>query len=47
MKRFAGRANHLLRISIPDMPEDEWDAYADPRDTPDDPDDWRSESDED
>lgn len=29
------------------MPEDEWDDYVDPRDVPDDPDDWRSESDED
>ena len=29
------------------MPEDEWDDYADPIDTPDDPDDWISESEED
>lgn len=28
-------------------PQDEWDDYADPNDIPDDPDDWRSESDED
>lgn len=29
------------------MPDEEWDDYADPNDIPDDPDDWRSESDED
>lgn len=32
---------------MPDMPPDEWDDYADPNNMPDDPDDWRSESDED
>jgi len=42
-----GKSLDLTIIAKRDMPEDEWGDYADPHDIPDDPDDWRSESDED